>query len=148
VHKNLPAALFPAPSIIYPSFPQDLNCKPSVLNGPWLFLPKPAMTSPSSPNSVALTPNAKHDASPQQPASSTPHDHHMNGSGASSSDSALPSSKKKQKRNKPTLSCGECVERKTKVCHHSPVPGAYLRSSTGLSTSPNRPHPPAFLSLF
>jgi hypothetical protein len=24
--------------------------------------------------------------------------------------------KKKQKRNKPTLSCEECVERKTKVC--------------------------------
>jgi hypothetical protein len=24
--------------------------------------------------------------------------------------------KKKQKRNKPTLSCAECVERKTKVC--------------------------------
>lgn len=26
--------------------------------------------------------------------------------------------KKKQKRNKPTLSCHECVERKTKVCAH------------------------------
>jgi hypothetical protein len=26
--------------------------------------------------------------------------------------------KKKQKRNKPTLSCSECVDRKTKVSHH------------------------------
>ena len=29
---------------------------------------------------------------------------------------AGPPQKKKQKRNKPTLSCVECVERKTKVC--------------------------------
>jgi hypothetical protein len=29
--------------------------------------------------------------------------------------------KKKQKRNKPTLSCEECVERKTKVCTSSAV---------------------------
>jgi hypothetical protein len=29
---------------------------------------------------------------------------------------AQPPQKKKQKRNKPTLSCEECVERKTKVC--------------------------------
>jgi hypothetical protein len=29
-------------------------------------------------------------------------------------------SRKKQKRNKPTLSCEECVERKTKVCSIDP----------------------------
>jgi hypothetical protein len=33
----------------------------------------------------------------------------------SSSDSGPQSLRQKQKRNKPTLSCGECVERKTKV---------------------------------
>lgn len=38
---------------------------------------------------------------------------------ASSSDSAPQSFKRKQKRNKPTLSCGDCVERKTKVCQLS-----------------------------
>jgi hypothetical protein len=75
------------------------------------------MASPSSPNTVGLTPNAKLDASPQQPSSSgAPHGVEMNGGAASSSDSAPPSFKKRQKRNKPTLSCGECVERKTKVC--------------------------------
>jgi len=31
-----------------------------------------------------------------------------------------PPQKKKQKRNKPTLSCVECVERKTKVSDHFP----------------------------
>jgi hypothetical protein len=34
---------------------------------------------------------------------------------ASSSDSGPSTLRRKQKRNKPTLSCGECVERKTKV---------------------------------
>jgi hypothetical protein len=40
-----------------------------------------------------------------------------------SPDAAAPPPRKKQKRNKPTLSCEECVERKTKVwfalCFHS-----------------------------
>ncbi|KAI1487189.1 hypothetical protein F5X96DRAFT_651347 [Biscogniauxia mediterranea] len=44
-------------------------------------------------------------------------------SSASSSVTAAPATsaepaKKKQKRNKPTLSCHECVERKTKASHH------------------------------
>lgn len=39
-----------------------------------------------------------------------------NGDGAAADAASEPSSsKKKQKRNKPTLSCHECVERKTKV---------------------------------
>lgn len=37
--------------------------------------------------------------------------------------------KKKQKRNKPTLSCEECVERKTKVSRW-PAPTAYCVQST------------------
>jgi hypothetical protein len=39
-------------------------------------------------------------------------DAEMGGTGV---DDAPPPQKKKQKRNKPTLSCVECVERKTKV---------------------------------
>jgi hypothetical protein len=36
-------------------------------------------------------------------------------------------SKRKQKRNKPTLSCGECVERKTKVSQYqSPYQFTYV----------------------
>jgi hypothetical protein len=34
--------------------------------------------------------------------------------------------RKKQKRNKPTLSCAECVERKTKVCTPSPLRYSYF----------------------
>jgi hypothetical protein len=41
--------------------------------------------------------------------------------------------KKKQKRNKPTLSCEECVERKTKVstCHHRCLDGCATRTAPG-----------------
>ncbi len=49
-------------------------------------------------------------------------EHHGNGSGHSNSNTASPTEphRKKQKRNKPTLSCYECVERKTKASVLSP----------------------------
>lgn len=42
-------------------------------------------------------------------------------SGERSPENSDEPAKKKQKRNKPTLSCHECVERKTKVCCFEPI---------------------------
>ena len=48
-----------------------------------------------------------------------------NGNSTTASPTTDQPSRKKQKRNKPTLSCFECVERKTKVCN-SPTPRGFL----------------------
>ncbi|KAI0417588.1 hypothetical protein F5X98DRAFT_374722 [Xylaria grammica] len=74
----------------------------------------PTILSPDSTNSIYASPDSGHQ--PFYLARSEPDD----GASTGSSAAAAPSSseqplKKKQKRNKPTLSCHECVERKTKL---------------------------------
>ncbi|KAI1175088.1 hypothetical protein F4777DRAFT_346956 [Nemania sp. FL0916] len=84
----------------------------ATIAGPPVHSP-PALLSPDSTNSIYTSPESGHQ--PFYLAKSEPDDGASTGS---SSVAAGPSSneplKKKQKRNKPTLSCHECVERKTK----------------------------------
>ena len=81
---------------------------PSVIHSPQPIL------SPDSASSIYASP----DSSSHQPfylAKSDPDDEISTGSSATAGPSLSEPLKKKQKRNKPTLSCYECVERKTKV---------------------------------
>lgn len=67
-----------------------------------------------------------------QPSSTSP--------AASSATHGHAPAKKKQKRNKPTLSCEECVERKTKVSNQQPRPS--LRRNSPPPPTAQTPHPP------
>lgn len=106
----------------------------------------PGILSPDSTNSIYASPDSGHH--PFYLAKSEPDDGASTGS---SSVAAGPSSneplKKKQKRNKPTLSCHECVERKTKVSTSSLFFFSIisLPSSFNLASSSSLPH---FFCLF
>lgn len=62
------------------------------------------------PVSVLSTRVQRHAAMDPEPSARSP------AANVTQDGAAGPSPRKKQKRNKPTLSCEECVERKTKVC--------------------------------
>ncbi|TGJ84932.1 hypothetical protein E0Z10_g3817 [Xylaria hypoxylon] len=68
--------------------------------------------SPDSTNSIYASPDSGHH--PFYLAKSEPDDGASTGSSAAAAPSSDQPLKRKQKRNKPTLSCHECVERKTK----------------------------------
>lgn len=74
----------------------------------------PGILSPGSTNSIYATPDSAHQ--PFYLAKSEPDDGASTGSSVANGPASTEPLKKKQKRNKPTLSCYECVERKTKVC--------------------------------
>ncbi|GAW14338.1 hypothetical protein ANO14919_037390 [Xylariales sp. No.14919] len=89
----------------------------------------PTILSPDSTNSIYASPDSGHQ--PFYLARSEPDD----GASTGSSAAAAPSSseqplKKKQKRNKPTLSCHECVERKTKCDRGRPHCLACIKRQT------------------
>lgn len=69
-------------------------------------LASPTAASESGFSNIPGTPDTENDRSRHGSAAISP-----NGDGERA--------KPKQKRNKPTLSCEECVERKTKVCRES-----------------------------
>ncbi|KAH8167056.1 hypothetical protein CIB48_g1200 [Xylaria polymorpha] len=73
----------------------------------------PGILSPDSANSIYASPDSGHQ--PFYLAKSEPDDGASTGSSAAAGPSSHEPLKKKQKRNKPTLSCHECVERKTKA---------------------------------
>ncbi|KAK5624307.1 hypothetical protein RRF57_000023 [Xylaria bambusicola] len=80
---------------------------PSVIHSP------PAILSPDSTNSIYASPDSGHHQ-PFYLHKSDPDDEISTGSSVAAGPSLSEPLKKKQKRNKPTLSCYECVERKTK----------------------------------
>jgi hypothetical protein len=71
--------------------------------------------TPVTPNAALLSPNIKHSPSTADYDSSALNSFPNNTRPYPSSTISPEPTKKKQKRNKPTLSCEECVERKTKV---------------------------------
>lgn len=81
--------------------------------GPSSIHSPPAVLSPDSTNSIYASPDSGHQ--PFYLAKSEPDDGASTGSSAAAGPLLPEPLKKKQKRNKPTLSCHECVERKTKV---------------------------------
>ncbi|KAI1366787.1 fungal-specific transcription factor domain-containing protein [Xylaria arbuscula] len=96
---------------------------PSVIHSPQPIL------SPDSTNSIYASP----DSSSHQPlylARSDPDDEISTGSSVTAGPSLSEPLKKKQKRNKPTLSCYECVERKTKCDRGRPHCLACIKRQT------------------
>ncbi|KAI8635218.1 hypothetical protein F5Y19DRAFT_4654 [Xylariaceae sp. FL1651] len=75
----------------------------------------PGILSPDSTSSIYASPDSAHQ--PYYLTKSEPDDGASTGSSVATGPSLAEPLKKKQKRNKPTLSCHECVERKTKRVH-------------------------------
>ncbi|KAI0203801.1 fungal-specific transcription factor domain-containing protein [Astrocystis sublimbata] len=88
----------------------------------------PAILSPDSTNSIYTSPDSGHHA--YYMAKSEPDDGASTGSSAAAGTSSHEPMKKKQKRNKPTLSCHECVERKTKCDRGRPHCLACIKRQT------------------
>ncbi|KAI1814314.1 hypothetical protein GGS20DRAFT_416396 [Poronia punctata] len=98
---------FPPPPLSYHSGYGAVGSQPAVpIQSP------PVVLSPDSTHSLYASPDSAHHS--YYLAKSEPDDRASTGSTAAAGPSSEPL-KKRQKRNKPTLSCHECVERKTKV---------------------------------
>ncbi|KAI0470194.1 fungal-specific transcription factor domain-containing protein [Xylaria cf. heliscus] len=88
----------------------------------------PGILSPDSANSIYASPDSSHQ--PFYLAKSEPDDGASTGSSVAAGPSSHEPLKKKQKRNKPTLSCHECVERKTKCDRGRPHCLACIKRQT------------------
>ncbi|GAW26190.1 putative zn 2cys6 transcription factor [Rosellinia necatrix] len=88
----------------------------------------PAILSPDSSNSIYASPDSG--GQPFYLAKSEPDDGASTGSSVTAGPSSTEHLKKKQKRNKPTLSCHECVERKTKCDRGRPHCLACIKRQT------------------
>ncbi|KAI1163273.1 fungal-specific transcription factor domain-containing protein [Nemania serpens] len=88
----------------------------------------PGILSPDSTNSIYASPDSGHQ--PFYLGKSEPDDGASTGSSAAAGPSSTEPPKKKQKRNKPTLSCHECVERKTKCDRGRPHCLACIKRQT------------------
>ncbi|KAI0390974.1 fungal-specific transcription factor domain-containing protein [Xylariaceae sp. FL0594] len=93
-----------------------------------------AVLSPTSAHSIYASPDSAHH--PYYLAKSEPDDGVSSGSSAAAGPSLTAPLKKKQKRNKPTLSCHECVERKTKCDRGRPHCLACLKRQTDCQYAP------------
>ncbi|KAI3333058.1 hypothetical protein F4824DRAFT_503600 [Ustulina deusta] len=98
--------------------------------GPSSIHSPPAVLSPDSTNSIYASPDSGHQ--PFYLAKSEPDDGASTGSSAAAGPLLPEPLKKKQKRNKPTLSCHECVERKTKLAKAFVLRKVYERARVGL----------------
>ncbi|KAI3320053.1 fungal-specific transcription factor domain-containing protein [Xylariaceae sp. AK1471] len=88
----------------------------------------PGILSPGSTNSIYASPDSTHQS--YYLAKSEPDDGASTGSSVAAGPSSSEPLKKKQKRNKPTLSCQECVERKTKCDRGRPHCLACIKRQT------------------
>ena len=127
-HQPPPSLSNPSPSHLPPQHSTSTYSPGPVASHP--TLPLPGTHPPSSaltPGSASTSPASISHRLPSASASTT--SRHPTGDylpDADDQDASTPVDgeeppKKKQKRNKPTLSCHECVERKTKVRHFSPM---------------------------
>lgn len=126
-HQPPPSLSNPSPSHLPPQHSTSTYSPGPVASHP--TLPLPGTHPPSSaltPGSASTSPASISHRLPSASASTT--SRHPTGDylpDADDQDASTPVDgeeppKKKQKRNKPTLSCHECVERKTKVRQFSP----------------------------
>jgi len=122
-HPRMSRSQFPPPPLSYSSGHGAIRTHSvtSVIHSP------PVVLSPDSANSLYASPDSAHH--PYYLAKSEPDDGASTGSSAAAGPSSTEPLKKKQKRNKPTLSCHECVERKTKVSLASPFRPVFLSAA-------------------
>ncbi|KAI0099964.1 fungal-specific transcription factor domain-containing protein [Nemania sp. FL0031] len=119
---------FPPP-LSYSSSGQGATPSTSINTGAPSSLHSPhEILSPDSTNSIYASPDSGHH--PFYLAKSEPDDGASTGSSVAAGPSSTEPLKKKQKRNKPTLSCHECVERKTKCDRGRPHCLACIKRQT------------------